>query len=123
MQENKSMKETIFHIYDRIFKRIFNLSNTAIINLINGLFNKNYPPDSKIFYANKEFVKRNLQGRVADIFINIDGDTFHLEAMISKDMMIQVRVMEYGFYYAMENQEDVNVLDFPEPMVDRKSVV
>ena len=55
MQENKSMKETIFHIYDRIFKRIFNLSNTAIINLINGLFNKNYPPDSKIFYANKEF--------------------------------------------------------------------
>lgn len=49
------MKE-IHKIYDKIFKRIFALSNLVIINLINGLFGTNYPLDSDITYPNKESV-------------------------------------------------------------------
>ena len=44
------MEEQIYQIYDRIFKRIFTLSNLAIVNMINGLFYTNYPPDSTVTY-------------------------------------------------------------------------
>ena len=48
-------EELPWQIYDRIFKRIFSLSDTAIINLINGLFHEHFPPDSNVSYPNKEY--------------------------------------------------------------------
>lgn len=44
------MTTTIYQIYDKIFKKILTLSSTAVINLINGLFQTNYPTDSTIKY-------------------------------------------------------------------------
>lgn len=38
---------TIHHIYDKIFKKILTLSSTAVINLINGLFETDYPTDRR----------------------------------------------------------------------------
>ena len=108
----------IYQIYDRIFKRIFALSNRAIINLINGLFGTGYPPDSEVFYSNKEFVGRTLKKRFADVFIAINGTSYHLEAQMTEEKRIVVRVFEYGFYYAMENMGDQDeVLNFPDPVV------
>lgn len=105
-------------IYDRIFKRIFSLSDTAIINLINGLFYRNFPADSKISYLNREFVKLNLESRFADMFLTIsDTYTFHLEAQMTYGNMVVLRVFEYSFHYAMATQEEPNFLHFPEPAV------
>ncbi|MDD3279905.1 MAG: hypothetical protein PHG16_13725, partial [Lachnospiraceae bacterium] len=115
--EQVSQIEEIYQIYDRMFKRIFNLSSTAIINLINGLFDTNYPLDSNIFFSNKEFVGRNLNRRFADVIVVINGDAYHLEAQMSKDSAIVVRVFEYGFLHAMENRGDEEDLVFPEPVV------
>ena len=109
--------EQIYQIYDRIFKRIFNLSSLAIINLINGLFGMNYPPDSTVHFCNKEFVGRKLSHRFADVIVLINGDAYHLEAQMYKDSAIVVRVFEYGFQYALENREDDDHLCFPEPIV------
>lgn len=64
--------EQIYQIYDRIFKRIFALSNLAIINMINGLFGTNHPTDSRITYPNKEFVNRLLKDRLADVMITVN---------------------------------------------------
>lgn len=112
------MEEQIYHIYDRIFKRIFTLSNLAMVNMINGLFHTSYPPDSTITYPNKEFVNRLLKNRLADVFITINGvHTYHIEAQIQKDESIVLRIFEYGFHYAMENAGEEMVLHFPEPMV------
>lgn len=66
------MEEQIYQIYDRIFKRIFALSNLAIINMINGLFGTNHPTDSRITYPNKEFVNRLLKDRLADVMITVN---------------------------------------------------
>lgn len=111
------MKE-IHKIYDMIFKRIFALSNLAIINLINGLFGTNYPLDSEVTYPNKEAVNGELTNRFADLFITIAGKfTYHLEAQMTKDDTIVIRVFEYSFYYAMENRLNDWELRFPEPMV------
>ena len=34
-------------IFDRAFKKILTLSSKAVTNMINGLFNTNYDPDTK----------------------------------------------------------------------------
>ena len=44
------MNNEVYQIYDRIFKRIFTLSNLSIINMINGLFHTNYPTESIVEY-------------------------------------------------------------------------
>lgn len=36
------MENTIYQIYDKIFKKILTLSPTAVVNLINGLFDSVY---------------------------------------------------------------------------------
>ena len=122
MQNKKHPKEVpedeIYQIYDSIFKRIFNLSSLAIINLVNALFHTNHSHDSKITYLNKEFVSKKLSKRFADIFLQINEITYHLEAQMTKNKNIVLRVFEYGFYHAMENQENSSdVLKFPEPIV------
>lgn len=112
------MEEQIYQIYDRIFKRIFTLSNLAIVNMINGLFYTNYPPDSTVTYPNKEFINTMLKKRIADMFVTINGThTYHLEAQIQKDNNIVLRVIDYGFQYALANSDDEINLRFPEPMV------
>ena len=111
------MKEHINQIYDRMFKRIFSLSNIAIINLINGLFNTNYPPDSTVEYPNKEFVSATLTKRFADILVFIQGVPYHLEAQMTTDKSIAVRAFEYGFQTAMSTGEDDSVIKFPEPII------
>lgn len=110
--------EQIYQIYDRIFKRIFALSNLAIINMINGLFGTNHPTDSRVTYPNKEFVNQLLKDRLADVIITVNERfTYHIEAQLKKDNNIVLRAFEYGFQYAVENAEDKTHLIFPEPII------
>ncbi|MDD2957496.1 MAG: hypothetical protein PHE06_06520 [Lachnospiraceae bacterium] len=104
-------------IYDRIFKRIFSLSNLAIINLINGLFGTNYPPDSIVDYPNREYVSKLLSKRLADVMVVIQGIPYHLEAQMKWDGSIIMRVFEYGFHQAMSLWQEESVFQFPEPVV------
>ena len=53
--------DRIFHIYDRIVKRILTLSDKAVINLINGLFGTNHPINSKITYNWTEYEDKDLK--------------------------------------------------------------
>ena len=111
------MSDKISHIYDRIFKRIFNLSNLAIINLINGLFHTSYPPDSAVEYPNKEFVNAGLQKRFADVLVFIQGHPYHIEAQMTTDGSIVLRAFEYGFHSALSSRETDTKLRFPEPVI------
>lgn len=111
------MEKQIYQIYDRIFKRIFSLSNLAIISLINGLFGTNYPPDSEVEYPNKEYISATLSKRLADLIILIQGVAYHLEAQMKEDGTIVMRAFEYGFHYAMSAWDGGDVLRFPEPVI------
>lgn len=112
------MTTTIFQIYDKIFKKILTLSSGAVINLINGLFNENYPPDSAISYNWTEFEDKELKKILADTILTINGKySYHLEAQMTKDEDIIFRVFEYGFGHASRNsikKEGRYVLPFPE---------
>ncbi len=109
----------IHQIFDKVFKRIFALSNGAIINLINGLFNKDYPTDAELVLTRNEFVTTAFESRLADVFVQINGrHRYHLEAEIQGEEDIVLRVFEYGFLDALQNREPGSMtLRFAEPMV------
>lgn len=111
--------EEIRDIFDRTFKRIFSLSNNAILSLVNGLFGTNHPPGSTVVYANRESTNATLKHHYADVFLLVNGQFhYHLEAQMTYSNDIILRVFEYGFYHALESHTDGSLhLKFPEPVV------
>lgn len=111
----------IFHIYDRMFKRILTLSDKAVINLINGLFGTEHPLDSKITYNWTEHQDNNLKMTLSDSILTInDRDIYHIEAQMTEDEEIVFRVFEYGFGHAYKKRsltQDGEILIFPQPKV------
>jgi hypothetical protein len=96
MKRTRHKRETA-HLFDGIFKRLKDYSDKAVINFINGLFDKDHPIDSTVEYPNTESVSRSLRKRRADIIVIIGGvHSYLIEAQISDDENIALRVFEYG---------------------------
>ena len=113
-----STSKSPYDIYDRMFKRIEHLSNKAVIAFINGVFNKDYPPDSTITYNNAEFIDHELNKVVADKIMTINGtDSFHMEATMYDDDEIVVRFMEYGFQHAITSLSQLRLTDKHSPCI------
>lgn len=115
------MENTIYQIYDKIFKKILTLSSKSVINLINGLFETDYSPDSTVEYHWTEFMDDTLKRILADTILTIDGKySYHIEAQMTKDDSIIFRVFEYGFSHANRHgiqKDDYYELPFPEPKI------
>ena len=115
------MAKTIVHIYDKICKRILTLSSKAVINLINGLYETDYPTDSTITYNWTEFEDQHLKRTLADTIITINNRySYHLEIQMTVDEEIVFRVIEYGFGHAYKNrvcEKGKEILPFPEPKI------
>ena len=113
--------EEIYQIFDKAFKRILTLSDKAVINLINGLFGKNYPTNSKITYNWTEHEDKNLKKTLSDSILTINGrDSYHIEAQMTEDEEIIFRVFEYGFGHAYKNRVIVSGgerMVFPRPCI------
>ena len=95
----------INQIFDKAFKRILTLSDKAVVNLINGLFGKEYPTDSKITYNWTEHEDKELKKTLSDSILTINGtDIYHIEAQMTEDEELVFRVFEYGFGHAYKNR-------------------
>jgi len=69
----------------------------AVVQFINGLFEANHPLDSLVEYPNTENVSRKLRKLLSDMVIIINRvHAYHLEAEISDDENIVIRMFEYG---------------------------
>lgn len=121
-------------IYDSIFKKILTLSARAVIGLINGLFETEYPPDSQITYNWTEGHDDDLKRTIADAILTINNEhSYHMEAQMYKDEEIEFRVFDYGYHHALKRNSRGMVLKFPEPriiqlykhrgMPDEKSII
>jgi hypothetical protein len=67
-----------------------------VINCINGLFNTDYPPDSKVSRPSTETVDDNLKRSVADMVIVINGvHRYLIESQINNDEDMLVRIFRY----------------------------
>lgn len=120
-KQKEDSAEEVYQIFDKVFKKIITLSAKAVINLINGLFDTDYPLDSSITYNWTEFVDDNLRKILADTILTINGKhSYHLEAQMEKDNSIVFRVFDYGYGHANRTRtvEDGRyILRFPKPMV------
>ena len=93
----------------------------AVINFINGIFNKNFPTDSKITYNWTENIKNSLEKTIADTIITInDTEKIHAEAQINNDNTVALRVFDYGYQDALKYKKTENdrlILKFPQSKI------
>jgi len=111
----------IHHIYDKAFKRVLTLSEKTVINLINGLFDTDYPTNSNITYNWTEHEDKELKRTLADSILTINGrDSYHIEAQMTEDEEIVFRFIEYGFGHAFRNRTFISggeKMVFPRPCI------
>ena len=126
--QEKPEKESINQIYDKMLKRILVLSSVAVINLINALFNRNFPLDSTIVYNLTENIDDGLGKTLSDTILTIhangESHRFHIEIEISNtdtnDSSIILRVFDYSYRDALRHKEKTNdkiTIKFPKPLV------
>ena len=115
---NTSTNNRIYHISDKIIKKILTLSSRAVLNLINGLFHTDYPLDSMVTYNWTEHHDDDLNRTIADTILTINGiHSYHLEAQMYRDEEIEFRVFDYGYRHALNSRNGLDVLTFPEPQI------
>ena len=108
----------IHDIYDRACKRCLSLSQKSTILLINGLYDKDYPPDSAVTYHWTEHEDQDLNRTLADTIITINHlDSYHIEIQMYPDQEIVMRVFEYGYHHAVTNRQGKDILLFPSPKI------
>lgn len=119
LMKGESDRMNEYHdMYDRMAKRCLMLSNRAIIQFINGIYEVNHPLDSEVTYNWTEHEDDDLRKTLADTIITIGGvSSYHLEFQMSEDGSITFRILEYGFNHAIKKQKDEAVLEFPEPIL------
>lgn len=117
------------NLFDSTFKKILTLSSKAVVNMINGLFDMSYDPDTAtVSYHWTESVKDDgsMSTTLADTILVInDSDAYHIEAQMIKDETIVFRVFSYGASYADktriilhdENEQYLYRIRLPEPCV------
>lgn len=114
-------------IFDRVFKICLSLSAKAVIGMINGLFDTDYPLNSKVTYNWTEFEDHGtLRKILADTIITInEAEAYHFEAQIEDDDIV-LRVFEYGFMHGIrgmkkmtnsETGESFYEMQYPRQMV------
>jgi len=127
------MSRRTAQLFDLMFKSIIkDASSSAIVHLINGIYKKNYPLDTQVKIEPTEFIKEHpksgeLKKIVSDIIITLrhkDGsaDMFLIEAQISDDIEMILRVFNYSMYAAFDKKrvsEDGSFMqiDMPSPVV------
>ncbi|MCL2283834.1 MAG: hypothetical protein FWC26_11020 [Fibromonadales bacterium] len=127
------MRRKTGKLFDSNFKFIIaEASPSAVIHMINRLFQKNYPPDTIVEVREpKELTTENPKsGDLGEIFtdmvitLSCDGkkDTYLIEAQIKDDSEIMLRIFNYSVQIAMKGKtvsEDGNrmVIDMPAPAV------
>jgi predicted transposase/invertase (TIGR01784 family) len=120
------LPEKVNQIFDKAFKRILTLSSPAVVYFFNGLFDENFPLNSKVTYNETETINDKLDRIAADGLLNITAPNeegkFHVEAQINPDNTISIRVFRYDFEEAVKHnttdpEDGAVVLTFPKPKV------
>ncbi|MCL1966376.1 MAG: hypothetical protein FWF67_00670 [Fibromonadales bacterium] len=88
-------------------------SSSAVVHLINGIYKKNYPLDTRVTIEPNELVKEHpksgkMEKIISDIIITLHTkdkkDTFLLEAQISDDLEMILRIFNYSTLIALDNR-------------------
>jgi len=101
-------------IFDLMFKSIMkDASSSAVVHLINGIYKKNYPLDTKVTIEPNELIKEHpksgdMEKIISDIVITLHSenkkDTFLLEAQIDDDLEMILRIFNYTTLIALDKK-------------------
>jgi len=108
------MSRKTAQLFDLIFKCIIkDASSSAVVHLINGIYKKNYPLDTKVTIEPNELIKEHpksgkMEKIISDIIITLHSenkkDTFLLEAQIDDDLEMILRIFNYSTLIALDNR-------------------
>ena len=120
MSNNKQKQQ--WQIFDKLFKRSMHLSNNAVLNFINGLYDQEYNIEhDKLMYVSTEYVTSNYKKEFSDIVIMVNNkEKYHMECQIQDDKTMSIRVFEYGYLNAkddMISNDETITLEFASPKV------
>lgn len=96
LMKGESDRMNEYHdMYDRMAKRCLMLSNRAIIQFINGIYEVNHPLDSEVTYNWTEHEDDDLRKTLADTIITIGGvSSYHLEFQMSEDYEVSCKEID-----------------------------
>jgi hypothetical protein len=100
----KRTKRATAHVFDLLLKQLLHLSNRAVVSFINGLFGTKHPLDSAVEYLSTETVSKKLRPLMSDTRIRVNDDIYIIEAQISFDGDMMIRVFEYGYYSGLSEK-------------------
>lgn len=109
--------------YDDVFRTLLEKCTRLIIPVINEVFKTSYSMDEPIrLLANEHFVPGGKKSwkRVTDSCILIRNHCYHLECESKSSRAIVIRMIEYDFHIALQNQrEEIGeyFLSFPDAAV------
>ena len=96
---------------DEIMKHLFTVSKETLVAMLNSLFDEAFKADDvEIIQTNSEFDDSGFKIIQGDIFFRIGGKIagkpchFHVEFQTRRDRLIGIRVFEYDFKKAGENE-------------------
>jgi hypothetical protein len=100
---------------DEIMKYLFSVSKETLVTMLNSLFHENFAPEQvEIIQTNAEFDDFNFKIIRGDMFFRIDDKItdklyhYHLEFQTYRDNLIGIRIFEYDFKKAVENNRLTN---------------
>jgi hypothetical protein len=108
--ENEGKK--IAQVFDRSFKRLMAVSSPSIVLFINGIFGTDYPLDTPVSQLSTEYITDSLEKFFADILFLVGNDKYAIEAQMTDDKEMALRIFNYGYLDAIKNRavEDDGVI-------------
>jgi len=92
-------------------KHLFGVSKQTLVTMLNSLFNEDFDPEQvEIVQTNSEFDDFNFKIIRGDLFFRITDEMavkpfhYHLEFQTRRDRLIGIRIFEYDFKKAVENE-------------------
>lgn len=123
----KTSNRKNMHVFDKLGKIIYQeLSNTGIVNSLEGLFKTEISAGTKVVFAATESIREKddrLEKRVSDFVLFAGTREFVLEFQIGDDKSIGQRLFGYGYAQGERHKVDISdigdltVYDFPEAAV------
>ena len=117
---NEKEEKKAHNIYDRAFKRLMTSSSPAIVQFINAVCGTDYPLDTPVTQLSTEYASNKLENFFADILFLVGDDKYLVEAQMTEDKEMALRIFNYGYLDAEKNRvEDEGVirLNFPQCVV------
>lgn len=106
-------------IFDDVFRTMIERMPSLVIPVINEVFHTSYSENERIEQYRNEHQTKNGE-KTTDSYLGIRDKLYHLECQSGEDSRMEIRMIEYDFAIALENQKQTGgmaEINFPNSCV------